>query len=389
MNALVDHITQTLPEAGEGYCEPLSLDYVKCLRCILEYPPHVEHLGREEWQDLVEFCLHGIGLIDNDEDSQSSHQNGSRLYSNSMSTTSGRSTPIRISQRPNGSRSRAGIRSSAEELVICLGLLLATANAPILDKPDRLLNRVAEFLSVTPAGCNSHQAAFGALNSVLSRIVTDRMGLAQSFMFSIVPIIQRLWSTKPSLLRDEMLITLMLGRPALQNSRQPTDLDIHVSSLENLLDLLQNDYARRPERDLLQIDDIRLSLSSNQSPMGFKNLGPRLGLSRSEQNWTLVSTIANLSMILDSLHSPREPTDQPDEGRNKRRRLAKRSEEILRQASSSHGSARISALQLLPFIAAEHDSFRNDLDSALNQLVAAIVDDNGVVSSWTMLAIAR
>ena len=58
--AVVDHITDTLPVPGDGYCSPLRSDYLKSLRAILEYPSHVEHLRSKHWQSLADFLVAGI-----------------------------------------------------------------------------------------------------------------------------------------------------------------------------------------------------------------------------------------------------------------------------------------------------------------------------------------
>ena len=59
VKALLDHVRLTLP-TPDGFCEPLSVDYVKSMRTILDYQPHVEHL-RDTWGVTLAFCLASIG----------------------------------------------------------------------------------------------------------------------------------------------------------------------------------------------------------------------------------------------------------------------------------------------------------------------------------------
>jgi ataxia telangiectasia mutated family protein len=95
VKAVVDHILQALPTA-EGPCYPgLALDYVKSLRVILEYQPHVEHF-RDLWQDVLDLCLSGVAPFQNSNDSDGDE----------AETTAGvslRTTTISLSRR-----SRAG-----------------------------------------------------------------------------------------------------------------------------------------------------------------------------------------------------------------------------------------------------------------------------------------
>jgi ataxia telangiectasia mutated family protein len=39
---------------------PVALDYAKSMRCVLDYPPHLEHIDDEMWAKLAEMCLNVV-----------------------------------------------------------------------------------------------------------------------------------------------------------------------------------------------------------------------------------------------------------------------------------------------------------------------------------------
>src|SRR5436309_9622019 len=60
VKAIVHHIVQTLPVGGGAFYEPLALDYIRSLKLLLSYPPHAEHLNRDDWSELTRFCCLGL-----------------------------------------------------------------------------------------------------------------------------------------------------------------------------------------------------------------------------------------------------------------------------------------------------------------------------------------
>ncbi|KAG8414948.1 Serine/threonine-protein kinase tel1 [Metarhizium acridum] len=58
--ALIDHITQILPDPDGDFVAPLIQDYVKALSEVLSRQPHVEFLARQDakpWEACVDFLL--------------------------------------------------------------------------------------------------------------------------------------------------------------------------------------------------------------------------------------------------------------------------------------------------------------------------------------------
>lgn len=392
MKAVVDHITQILPTPGEGLWEHLSNDYIKALKSLLGYPAHVEHLV-DEWRHLVKFCLRGIGASENDEGSQLTIRSSQRFRSESADVNSGRSTPIRAVHGQTSRRARVDSivsKGTVTDFLICIQHLTSSSNAPILSEAESLLNNLTDYLtSSSISASTSQQPAFSSFNAVLARTITDNTNLTQSAIMNIITTIRQLWSTKSAPLKEEMLVTLTLGKSILARLCQHSPSDVFVDALQGLLEHMRLDYVRRLEKERLQIDDLVLSPGSEVLPMGLPGIAPRLGHSSAEQNWTTVWTIASLSILLDRLSASSNVRPSADTEPNKKPRLLSRSKAILDDASSSSGPDKICGLQLTPFLVAESQIASDSLTTSLGHLTTYILDDNNIIASWTMVAIAR
>lgn len=389
---MVDHITQILPTPGEGLWEHLSKDYLKALRILIGYPAHVEHLV-DRWSHLVRFCLRGIGPSDNDEESQLTIRS---FRSGSVDVNDERSTPIRTTHIQSYRRAQAdisGSKGNTMELLNCLQSLTFASNAPILAEAESLLKNLTDYLaSSSPSEYSSQKAAFSALNAVLAKTITENTDLTHEAVVNVIPTIRKLWSTKWTTLKDEMLVTLTLVKSDLARLGEYSPSDFLVESLVNLVEHIRHDYLRCFERDkeeTLQIDDLVLSPGGELLPMGIPAVGPRLGFESAERNWATAWAIANFSLLLDRISASSNTLRSVDTVPHKKQRLLSRSDDILREAALSSGASKIHALQLTPFLLAENVFAPDLLVSCLGHFTSYILDDNDMVASWTMVAISR
>lgn len=385
VRAVIDHIIDTLPIPGEGLWEPLSLDYTKCLTSLLRHPPHVEHLGDAEWGKLIEFCVTAINLRRSDE-SQLSIRSGHRsVPEDALDNSDGRSTPARITAAPVGREKYVGDKNAVGELVFCIQLLTASPSAPVQASAESILSGLAEFVkSPSIMAGSAHQIAFSSINTVVSKVLFNQSDLIRPYLLNMVPVIRRLWTTKLHNLKDELLVTLMLCTVILTDDAEGQS-EATENSVAGLTETLQMDYARRPEKELLQIDEVVFHAGTSHK---FRPLyGPRFGVPRSEHAWTVIWVIANLLKLSDSMIKRSSSVDPIPETPSKRQRLTSAIDDILRDAISAIGTRRICALQLIPLL--EHAIDSGMKESLVQRLVPNIVDDNNAVSSWTMVALIR
>lgn len=385
VRAIIDHITETIPIPQEGLWDILIVDYTKCLASLLRYPPHTEHLGDAEWEKLVEFCLAAIAIQESEESQLSIRSEYRSAAEDPLDASDSRSTPSRSTPAPSTKDRYVGDRNAIGEIVVCIQLLVASPSAPVQAAAESLLHGLADFVrSPSMVAGNAHQIAFSSINAVVSKVLFDQSELVRSSLLGLIPVIRRLWTTKLQSLKDELLRTLMLSMVILVDAARKDPSESLGRSIEELMQSLYSEYTRRPEKELLQVDEtIFYKTTANEHRPIY---GPRLGNSRSEHNWTTIWVIANLLKLSKDV-ATHTSSHNFDREIGKRQRLNSDVEDVFRDAVSATGVRRICALQLLPFLENEIDVERKEY--FLRLLVPSIIDDNGAISSWSMVAVAR
>lgn len=384
--AIVDHIIQTLPVQGHSLWGCLGTDYMKCLRILLQHPVHVEHLRETHWLDILNFCLQRLDLTESD-GSQLSIRTTHHSTAESIDSGGSHAAPMRATSSHAGKLGQFDDnKTTVEDAVVCLQLLTASPNSPIKSVAGELLNGLSNYILLSPQFGSSHQAAFKTINFIVARALCDQSDVVRKFLLEIIPIVRRLWTTKFPGLKDEILVTLTLCMDLLVNISQISPTESTVESIEGLMDVIFSEYTKRPEKETLQLEDVVFWQGACVEG-GQPAYGPRLGNSKSEQNWTAIWVIARLLSILDDMKASSSNLSSIDKSRNKKPRLSSRIDDIIRTSFSSSGSRRACALQLIPFLVGRMDT--EVKVSLLERLTANILDDNGLLASWTLLAIGR
>lgn len=411
VKALVDHITQTLPNPAGGYCEPLLHGYIKSLETILEYRAHPEHLNKEEWHVVVDFLTEGISTFCNTLDGPDSRRSPGPEEPNSRRSNRSRAQTPSTSISLLGTTHRASFRSAeiakhsisrsiAEDFASCLQYLTSVSNAPILDKARSILEVLINLLRASATIGRAHHAIFVSINHVIKRTITDDIALTQHTIKNIIPLIRRLWHPKYKALGDEMLSSLILAEAYLPRLLQTGDSEDCQSELQGLVDVLYGEYSNRVDKDHLQIDDLEFyppkKTEHMQSPLSIKAFGLRPGspgnpgMIRAERNWALLYTVSILNSILVAPGTPlaEHPSIADQTGSNKRRRLMQPLDSLLQLIRLAPASEKVCALQALALTLDRVIVPGPDLRVTLDTLIPCVSEDNGTLSSWAMLALS-
>ncbi|KAL0263600.1 Serine/threonine-protein kinase tel1 [Diplodia seriata] len=386
--SVIHHIMQTLPAPSTGYVEPLLASYAKCLRLILEYPPHVEHLSMESG-DIVEFCLEAVStLAPNSQPPVGTNRYGTPRMTPEPSVDA---STGHFSQRQSPSS-----HAAVDDLVASIKYLATAPNAPMLDQTLAIVPTLTSWLSSSRSVALAHVDAFVAINAVLSRTCLDSISSTQHAIRHLLPVLRHHWSSKLTSLKDEMITTLILCRGhihrMLREARDDVE-DLRID-LENLIEAMHAEYVRRVEREQLQLEDIRLRCASeypyDESPFSLPVFRLRPGNARSEHCWTVLFFVVDLANALQSSRSQvdRSIGQGVQETPSKRRRTSDYLQDYLRQLSSPQPSEKIFALQVIAFIVQQVRLAAEDVRLVLEKLTSRLSDGNPAISSWAMLGTA-
>lgn len=384
-NAVIDHVVDTLPVAGDEYCQPLTDDYLKILRAISGYAAHVEHLRDKKWRTLADFLMQGISHFTLEEENLPSGTNASTL---SQHSRNGRITSFRLSQSSASRATRHEAGRPVEDLFFCLDRLTMATNAPTMSRAALIIDCVIQFFSSTSSSSSLHQIAFSCLNNVAAKVITEDSKLAQRVVLDIFPTIRRLWSSKNPILRDEMLITLVLCSNIIKTLPNTNAADDVHSSLSNLLEVMFAEYSRRNERDILQLDEILFVNDNAQQVMSVDAFRIRPDHTRGTFSWALISILALLTLTVDRF-SELTTRDTAKDTPSKRRKPTNRADETFGQCLSASTSIKIGALQTIPFLLTDSRAVTERFLNLIVHFTNQILDEDPTVAAWTMIAISR
>ena len=372
---------------------------------MFEPKANVERLKPDTWSEVVDFCLRGISRFSDDGNGEtlalslrspgveSSHVSG--LLSKSVNAGS------------RGHSKSDGIsRQSVEDLLDTLLSLVSAPNAPLLQSSEEITSGVIQFLhSQGSAVSILHQQAFSILNAVLSFIREDRSSVVHSAAKEIIPLISRFWQGKNlakdemlNSVRDEMLILLFTVNLHLEwriINAESVDL---ASNVEDLLDVMRAEYAKRLDRDPLHIEDLDMidfgATAVEPTPFRLHVFRLRQHNSRAERNWANLHIIGILERLVSLAERQRRLTanvvDNDDDNHpRKRQRTNRDSDRLLRPIKARDSQIRLGALQTLPFVLQNCELNAADLAELLGQLATCAAEKEGRIASWALLSIAR
>ncbi|KAK6439953.1 Serine/threonine-protein kinase tel1 [Oleoguttula sp. CCFEE 5521] len=334
VRAVLDHIDSGLHLAGGDFCEPLAFDYAKCMRTLLTYQPHAEHLPAEQWERAVRLCLISIKDPQKGDDDAGATSEGGRRSTNNASYESSRSG----TRTGNGTQQhqRTLFHQVAEEMLFSLRALTAAPNAPVISLASETLWGVIDFMKTGVTTSHSESSCFAVISNVLSWTQTENIDLSTKVASHLVRLLRVQWSAWNSKLspgKQEMLITMMYLRPFLQKLISTTVATSVRGDLVALLSNMRSEYAKRLDRDRLQLDNIRLAPAGapkSRFSIRHETIQLQCNGSRSEHNWFLISAMASITQLLTTSNTHDDASDSESDGgrRSKRQKMANQLDDL-------------------------------------------------------------
>lgn len=404
VRAVIDHITEILPDRDGDFCKPLTKSYLETLAILLGNPVHVETLASVDgggWVSCVDFILarisyvlegvnnsfiSGLGLINRDSPAPGTAAQSSLAYSNGRSQ--------RSSQRSQAQTQQHELLSLTQALLS----LISVSNAPYSFRCRQISDAILQILRQRINFGSLHRVAFGILNCILLKTAGDDPSLGHAITKQVIPLLSYWWlpraiDTDEMLLsvKDEMLMTMHGIHLHLDNLLQDPSSAALLGQLEDLLDNLWLEYSQRSSQARLRMED--LTFSSLVVPKGHFRTGLfalRPFTHDAERRWALLEIMSCLESIFlrhTSANSQR-PETQDDHPR-KKQRLVGSSDRLHQKLLSSDAATKMTALQLASFSLSRSGASDVDIVNIVDDLIPVISDKQGALSSWAMLACAR
>lgn len=270
---LVKHLLQGMVH-NKLLFAPVALDYVKCLRVVCSYQPHLEHLMSDEkqWIDILTMsfnALLGDGLHSNLEytpEGQSEAEVDSVLSEDEDESIRARKRKrTNVSER-RSKLSRMSRPASPEqiEFAAIIALILRSSRVRLASPefPNRaqaVLDRLLRFFSVYPVETSAHLDIIAAVNGAVASLSLNAKNHVMNFGLSIWDHLLALWQSKSRPMKEEVLTALKVLFPYV-NLANAGEFD-RVEGVSQLLKHLQADYDSRWCFEELSIASLRLEVS--------------------------------------------------------------------------------------------------------------------------------
>lgn len=301
LTPLLTHLLQMMVYRGQLYT-PLALSYLKTIKILLSWTPHMDHIDAATWISIAELAFNIIlddpikrkfDDVTGENNDESMQVDLSAMYQDdsdegddrgpSASTQKRKrkarehsSTPVPGATHPTRLLKAPVHRSVSLEQVECaslLVLLFRSPTAPFLseDIPNlslSILARMTRFLERYPGDASLHHDYLLALQPVLSHLCLNRTKDVKTFAHSTWDQLVGLWGTKNKRMKESLVGILRTLFPFFAHN------DLHAytawaDGVYKLWALLSSEAESRRGLDSLSLDSLRLEiLPSNTENYG-------------------------------------------------------------------------------------------------------------------------
>ncbi|KAG1770724.1 hypothetical protein EDD22DRAFT_769941 [Suillus occidentalis] len=292
LTPLLAHLLQMMVYRGQLYA-PLALDYLKTIKILLSWTPHMEHIDAATWINIAELAFNIIlddpikgnfddvtgesndesmqtdvsAMYQDDSDEGDDHEPSTSTRKRKRKAREHSSTPVPGTMHPTKSLKVSPHHSVSLEQVECaslLALLFRSPTAPFLseDVPNlsfAILSRMTRFLGRYPGDASLHHDYLLALQPVLSHLCLNRTKDVENFAHSTWNQLVGLWGTKNKRMKESLVGILRTLFPFLTIQH---DLQKYTwaDGVYKLWTLLSGEAESRRGLDSLSLDSLRLEI---------------------------------------------------------------------------------------------------------------------------------
>ncbi|KAG9009575.1 Serine/threonine-protein kinase tel1 [Tulasnella sp. 427] len=423
LKALISHLTQCIHDKGD-IVKPLATEYSDTLYVMLSYPPHLDHITAESWNEILVLAFSGAlgdsiprSLEWTEDDIPSTYHDDSDDSDDTADTPvtgSRKRTRATATQTPtfsnSGGATSAALSIEQINFIGVVRLLIRSPHAPILhhvdvSKPEDspsdplslpriLLSKFVRFFRQWPKETSGHKNAVLALSALLVELEFNAREVLSEASVALVPQLLSLWkvSTKSKDLKESLLISLRVLFPfrLLVQDGPPLDLDAVCKNLED---------GVKPQKDWrpLPLESLRLILLDSDSRHGdaFCARTFQHGFNFDDQHafvWCAMEFHADC--IIESMRRARQAVEPPTPRKAKKRPRIHVSEpvgDLIRRCTRpTTPEVRYYSLQVALFVIDRHwmNLPNSDQIDVVNELTLALGMEDVTTQSLSFLCLA-
>lgn len=283
---LMTHLIQMIVHNGAIFT-PVAPSYVKALRTIVGFRPHLDYLDPDTWSHLLALSFaavlgnrlsHKLTLEDLSDEAETEGQlNDSsdgeleRVLSPSKKRQRIMSPPV-LSMTASSSTVRLkAIRQDQIDFMGLIRALLAHPNAsymmtsiPVASRA--ILHSLQRYFTEYPADCTAHHDAVWALNSALVHLELNRSREVIAVGAKLWSPLLDLWSTKVRLMKEGLVLAFTILMPLMMENDDAKFQ--RADSIARLNAVMDADIDNRSGLEGLSLDVLRLRVPQGEADHG-------------------------------------------------------------------------------------------------------------------------
>lgn len=389
--ALFTHMTTLLVHDGRIF-ERIATDYIKALRTLLSYPPHLQHLDAASWKMLMKICwaaLLGehVSLEDDGEGSASDS-----------------------SLAPTG-RSKDSLSASvANELMRLIPILVASPAAPLLQPVHEgleasdagagigILTKINRYIERQPSQTPLPLDILRTLNIVLGEMELNAHENFKASSLLLFPKLVDQWiaTSRSNLgLREQIIIAMRMMLPFItHNTISDSDQGAMRTAMDRFIETIGKESRSRAGIRPLDLDCLQLVSVSAQSPPSARGPFELTGLTAGFEfdasqavSWAAIELYADCCF---QTYKKNSVPSTPSASARKRQRMESSLDKIMHLTLGNDESTRRMALQVTVFLLNKHwRSIAPDAkDSVRLKLLELLDDEDAVLQSWAYVGLS-
>ncbi|KAL1411153.1 Serine/threonine-protein kinase tel1 [Vanrija albida] len=393
--ALFTHMTTLLVHNGKIY-EPVAIDYLKALRTLLRYPPHLEHLDSGGWRTLMGICWSALlGERVSTEDTWEGSGDGE----------SDDGSPRR---QPNSTISA----SVANEIVALIPVLLSSSRAPLIAPCPRadsgsavhsalgihILLKIHQYLDKVPPQATVPPEVVRSLNLVLAELELNNKEEFTKASLRLFPQLANLWTSRNKgdlALREQLLVAMRIMLPFVTHwSVTDDDKSVVRESMTKILDSLSKEAVSKGSIKPLDLDVLRFrpcsaDSESTRAPFQLTALAAGFGFDTQQAiNWAAIELYA--ACYYQTYESSRTPPSATPSRPSKRQRTEGSLAALLRTITGGLQQTRLLACQVLVFFLDKYwANIRADAQAEIRSKLLELLDDEeSSLQDWSFAGLA-
>lgn len=378
VRSIIDYVQGNITSPNGDVCEPIALDLAKSLNQLLAYAPHVDHLSNSDWHHVASFCMAQFAASSPGESQARTGASQSRHPVSAHHDTS--------------IASRALFRQLTVEYISAIKHLTASPTAPTLKLAKSVYQALGQFLSSTTTVSSAEIDAVIILRNCVLVTSVEAVALTRAHVCQMLDISRKYWTSKSSLMKEEILHLLVALLPILRAEMKTTTTDFSDPA-SAIAETIMQDQLSLPRTDSLQLTDLDLGTNlEGKAARRIQHAGIRLRdhKPRAEQQWMILETITVCASCANiELEDTQSEQATEDARPHKRIRKSSHMDDLLADLKSAVFAKQILALQLLTF----QLDLGHVIDSCMEQILAAVLTavtaDEALVANWAFILAGR